>query len=129
MDATLLLHFCVEFTASSTTEIRLAAGRNEYEGRLELFENKQWGTVCHDSFFNFINAAVMCQQLGFIGVNEIVSQEVFGPGNGNILLYNVMCQVSDLMISDCSTPTPGQHNCDDDDGAVGIICCKCEHPS
>ena len=124
MNEKLLLCLCVNFIASDT-EIRLAGGRYASEGRLEFFTGNKWGSVCYDSFFNFINAAVMCQQLGFTGVNEIVSEEVFGPGNVSVLIDNVMCQRDDILISGCSTPPPGQHNCRDSEGAVGIVCCKC----
>ena len=47
----------------STAPIRLIGGRNSYEGRLEVYMNGQWGTVC-DDFFNDIDASVVCRELG-----------------------------------------------------------------
>ena len=35
-------------------------------GRLEIYINGQWGTVCDDSF-NLIDATVACKELGFSG--------------------------------------------------------------
>ena len=44
--------------------IRLAGGEFNYVGRLEIFYNGQWGTVCDDGF-NVEAADVACNNLGF----------------------------------------------------------------
>ena len=38
-------------------------------GRLEIFLNRQWGTVCSDSF-GATEATVACGQLGFTGYSR-----------------------------------------------------------
>ena len=43
--------------------VRLAGSRQLYAGRLEIYYNGSWGTVCDDSFDD-VDATVACKSLG-----------------------------------------------------------------
>jgi len=43
--------------------VRLVGSGLQYEGRLEVFYNGIWGTVC-DDYFDNVDATVACKSLG-----------------------------------------------------------------
>ena len=46
--------------------IRLQKGRYSNQGRVEVYCNGQWGTICNDGF-DFKDAYTVCRQLGYTG--------------------------------------------------------------
>jgi len=44
--------------------VRLVDGPNELEGRLEVYYNSSWGTVC-DYGFTDVEAKVVCAMIGY----------------------------------------------------------------
>lgn len=51
------------FFLCSEIPVRLVDGPTEYKGRLEVYYNETWGTVCDDSL-NKQLADVICRSLG-----------------------------------------------------------------
>ena len=51
-------------TAHYEGDVQLVGGRNDYEGRVEVFQDGEWKTVC-DRYWGREEAQVVCRQLGY----------------------------------------------------------------
>lgn len=69
-------------SAAPAIQLRLAGEkRKHYEGRVEVFYNGEWGTVCDDDF-SISAAQVVCRQLGFLDAESWSPSAKFGRGEG-----------------------------------------------
>ncbi|KAJ7425557.1 Neurotrypsin [Willisornis vidua] len=100
--------------------IRLMDGENKKEGRVEIFINGQWGTICDDGWSDK-DAAVVCRQLGYKGAARARTMAYFGEGKGPIHVDNVKCTGSERSLADCIKQDIGTHNCRHSEDA-GVIC-------
>ncbi|XP_059025657.1 neurotrypsin isoform X2 [Mustela lutreola] len=100
--------------------IRLMDGENKKEGRVELFINGQWGTICDDGWTDK-DATVICRQLGYKGPAKARTMAYFGEGNGPIHVDNVKCTGNERSLADCIKQDIGRHNCRHSEDA-GVIC-------
>ncbi|XP_057358578.1 neurotrypsin isoform X4 [Manis pentadactyla] len=100
--------------------IRLMDGENKKEGRVEVFINGQWGTICDDGWTDK-DAAVICRQLGYKGPARARTMAYFGEGKGPIHVDNVKCAGNERSLADCIKKDIGRHNCRHSEDA-GVIC-------
>ncbi|EFN55971.1 hypothetical protein CHLNCDRAFT_22917, partial [Chlorella variabilis] len=97
----------VAIRCSSTKQVaitvRLLNGSDTSSGRLEVWHNGTWGTVCKTGF-NATDASVACGQMR-LGKNGVVaasrSGPAFGPGKGTIWLSQVNCNGRETRIEEC----------------------------
>ena len=92
----------------SRAQVRLVGGTTG-RGRLEVYYNGTWGTVC-DDHFNSQAAKVVCFMLGFGYVGRVIGNH-YGVGRGPIWLDDVQCRGTETNIGDCRHRGWGQHNC------------------
>ncbi|XP_022082424.1 putative DMBT1-like protein isoform X2 [Acanthaster planci] len=95
--------------------LRLVGDVNN-EGRVEVYHNGAWGTICDDDW-DIDDANVVCNQLGFNGASSAESNARFGNGSGPILLDNVDCAGDESRLVDCGHNGWLVHNCTHQDDA------------
>ena len=91
--------------------VRLIDGPTEYEGRVEMYYNGEWGTVC-DFTWDLINAQVVCNELGVGKAVSAKHDAFYGKGSGKIWLSGITCTGTELTIRNCSHIGYGIHHCD-----------------
>ena len=112
------LHALIVFTILA---VRLVGGSHN-EGRVEVYYNGTWGTVCGDNW-DIDAALVVCRQLGFCYALNAYRYARYGQGTGPILLDYVNCLGSESSLFSCSHRGVGliNNNCDHSKDA-GVQC-------
>ncbi|XP_068738787.1 deleted in malignant brain tumors 1 protein-like [Montipora capricornis] len=101
--------------------LRLAGGFWRGEGRVEIYHNGTWGTVC-DHDWNIRDAQVVCRELGFSFTFSAPINARFGRGNSTIWLRNVQCKGSESSIRDCVHTGLRNHSCSNQQRGVSVVC-------
>ena len=100
--------------------IKLVDGPDNVTGRVEVYYNGTWGTVCSDNW-DINDAHVVCRQLGFRNALAAYRNAVHGQGTGPILLDDVDCLGNESSLLSCRHSGVGNHNCDHSRDA-GVRC-------
>lgn len=98
--------------------------QNLVRGRVEVCINNAWGTICRDSFFDSVDAGVICQQLGGFTREPM---EIFSnsSGVGPVFLSRVECANEDMQLLDCQRSSLlglVDELCDDHSNDVSVSC-------
>eukprot|EP00731_Ephydatia_muelleri_P015302 Em0008g1022a len=83
----------------SGNSLRLVGGSVPSEGRLEVYYNGQWGTVC-SSFFTMIEGYVACRQLGYTDVLNVLTGPSYAT-NQSIWLSSLNCNGLESSLLQC----------------------------
>ena len=106
--------------------VRLVDG-GSYYGRVEVFHNNVWGTVCDDSWSTY-DARVVCRQLGLPYASAVaLSGAYYGEGSGEIWLDEVGCSGSESRLEFCDHAGWGRVSEDcfhSEDASVRCLDCK-----
>ncbi|XP_043308326.1 T-cell differentiation antigen CD6 isoform X4 [Cervus canadensis] len=105
-------------------DLKLVGGGSPCEGRVEMLELGQWGSVCDDTW-DLEDAHVVCRQLGCGWAVQALPGLHFAPGQGRIHRDQVNCSGLETYLWDCPG-LPGNGYCGHKEDA-GVVCS--EHQS
>ncbi|XP_029945291.1 galectin-3-binding protein B-like isoform X2 [Salarias fasciatus] len=106
-------------------DVRLSGSIDVSEGRVEVYHEGRWGTVCDDNF-DMAEAQVVCRQLNFPGAKSVIIgrqyQQVSPPETpGPIWLDDINCKGTEKHLVNCEFKSWGETDCSHKED-VGVLC-------
>ncbi|XP_030609362.1 deleted in malignant brain tumors 1 protein-like [Archocentrus centrarchus] len=116
------VHDCVHGEdAGVICSVRLvSSGWSRCSGRIEVYHNNIWGTICDDGW-DLKDAEVVCRELNCGTALEAPRSARFGAGSGLIWFNNVTCSGNEISLTQCQHSGFGNHSCGHGQDA-GVIC-------
>ncbi|XP_025083982.1 CD5 antigen-like [Pomacea canaliculata] len=97
--------------AQGKNELRLADGPNPYEGRMEVFRDGVWLSVCQENV-SVTLGNVVCRELGYPAKGAVLYySNSYGRAPGEILRKYIKCSGQEISLSGCSF-SPRDQTCD-----------------
>uniref|UniRef100_A0A673IX39 SRCR domain-containing protein n=1 Tax=Sinocyclocheilus rhinocerous TaxID=307959 RepID=A0A673IX39_9TELE len=109
-----------KITCSDHVSLRLSGGEGRCSGRLEVYHNAMWGSVCDDQW-DIRDAQVVCRQLGCGAALRADGNSVFGAGEGVVWMNRVECRGNEIHLWDCPVSLKNHTDCSHKEHA-GLIC-------
>ncbi|NWX35647.1 C163A protein, partial [Notiomystis cincta] len=101
-------------------KLQVMGGEDECSGRVEIWHQGSWGTICDDAW-DMADANVVCRQLGCGSAVSALSEATFGEGTGPIWLEKVHCKGTEMSLWDCPAKPSFGKSCDHKEDA-SVIC-------
>ncbi|XP_023938580.2 lysyl oxidase homolog 3A [Bicyclus anynana] len=102
------------------TSIRLVGGRSSAEGRVEIYHNRRWGSICPDGW-TLYEAAAICRHLALGYAEQALQTDYFG--SSEIILSGVHCEGNDTNLFTCKHQEIGDVACPREAGYVAAVVC------
>ncbi|KAL0811480.1 hypothetical protein ABMA28_009874 [Loxostege sticticalis] len=107
----------------SSASLRLVRGRNGNEGRVEVYHNGTWGSICPDGW-TLYEASAVCRHLALGFAQQALQTDFYG--DSKIVLSGVQCQGNESNLFMCSHREYGDVVCPGEVGYVAAVVCTHE---
>ena len=109
------IRLCSGTAASTCTDVNEALATRNTQGRVEVINDGEWGTVCDDYWSNG-DGQVACTQMGYAGAERVFWSSHFGGAakGTRTWLDNLQCAGDEDDLFACPRhggPAVGDHNC------------------
>ncbi|XP_016390829.1 deleted in malignant brain tumors 1 protein-like isoform X3 [Sinocyclocheilus rhinocerous] len=106
-------------SAISDVSVRLLDGTDACSGRVEIYKDSDWGTIC-DEGLDDVEGNLVCYEAGCGPLISIQPSAFFKEGSGSVLTDDLNCSGNESSVLDCNW---GNHTdvCDHTKDA-GVIC-------
>ncbi|XP_073693828.1 antigen WC1.1-like [Garra rufa] len=101
------------------SEVRLV-GDSRCSGRLEIFHDQTWMSVC-DAAFDQQDAEVVCRELDCGAPVQVLGTAAFGKGDTQMWTQEIQCRGNESQIHLCPTSPSYENNCSHE-YSVGLMC-------
>jgi len=111
----------IHFLNTAIYPLRLSDG-TDTSGRVELFFNGRWGTICNDKF-DKLDGEVVCRQLNQGSVSRIAKPGEFPVSKNDqpIWLDEIQCSGNEKWLSACLHSGYGSNDCNHNKD-VAVVC-------
>lgn len=106
-------------SGGGSSDLRLVGGASAREGRVEILNEGQWGTICDDNW-DAADAQVACRQLGYHGGTPC-QMACFGQGAGTIWMDSINCVGTEASLDLCPFGGWGVNDCSHGEDS-GVTC-------
>uniref|UniRef100_A0A672G767 Galectin-3-binding protein A-like n=1 Tax=Salarias fasciatus TaxID=181472 RepID=A0A672G767_SALFA len=101
-------------------DVRLSGSTDGSEGRVEVYHEGRWGTVCDDNW-DMAEAQVVCRQLNFPGAKSVIIGRQYQQAPGPIWLDDINCNGTEKHLVKCEFKSWGETDCSHKED-VGVLC-------
>ncbi|XP_055518177.1 deleted in malignant brain tumors 1 protein-like, partial [Leucoraja erinacea] len=119
-DGNIVMIYTLPVSYTEHKEMRLVNGEHRCEGRVEVWYNGTWGTVCYEKLYGK-EAEVICKQMKCGPLKSYYGAWKYGAGSGPIWLDEMECISHESTLWQCQSDPWGKHNCHHWEDA-GVAC-------
>ena len=111
---------CFFFSSELPIKVRLIGDSAPNKGRVEVYRNGFWGTICSDGW-DLSDALVVCRMLGYQGAWSAGCCNNYRVGTGPVWLSELSCTGQESSLSECDHKGWGINKCNHEKDA-NVIC-------